>query len=74
MVVEPGSLSLWVSSSSESNQNESVECSSEAQDSMDYTSLISDPGNYDDGDQHELARPMVKKVAKSKSIVYRYRY
>ena len=61
------SLSLWVSSCSESNQNESVECSSEAQDSMDYTSLTSD-----DGDLHELAPPMVKKVAKSKSIVYRY--
>ena len=35
------SPSLWISSCSESNQNESVECSSEAQDSMDYTSLTS---------------------------------
>ena len=63
------SLSLWVSSCSESNQqNESVECSSEAQDSMDYTSLTSDlQVTSDDGDQHELAPPMVKKVAKSKS-------
>ena len=68
------SLSLWVSCCSESNQNESVECSSEALDSMDYTSLTSDlQVTSDDGDQHELAPPMVKKVAKSKSIVYRYR-
>ena len=67
------SLSLWVSSCSDSNQNESVECSFEAQDSMDYTSLTSDlQVTSDGGDQHELAPPMVKKVAKSKSIVYRY--
>ena len=67
------SLSLWVSSCSESNQNENVECSSEAQDSMDYSSLTSDlQVTSDDGDQHELAPPMVKKVAKSKSVVYRY--
>ena len=63
------SLSLWVSSCSESNQNVSVECSSEAQ---DYTSLTSDlQVTSDDGDQHELVPPMVKKVAKSKSIAYR---
>ena len=41
---------------------------------MDSTSLTSDlQVTSDDGDQHELAPPMVKKVAKSKSIVYRYR-
>ena len=69
------SLSLWVRSCSESNQNENVECSSEAQDSiiMNNSSLTSDlPLTSDDGDQHELAPPMVKKVAKSKSVVYRY--
>ena len=67
------SPSLWVSSCSESNRNENIECSSEAQDSMDYTSLTSDlQVTSDDGDQHELAPPMVKKVAKSKSIDYRY--
>ena len=65
------SISYWVSSCSESNQNESVECSSVAQDSMDYTSLTSDlQVTSDDGDQHELAPPMVKRVAKS--TVYRY--
>ena len=36
---------------------------------MDYTSLTSLQVTSDDGDQHELAPPMVKKVAKS--IVYR---
>ena len=35
------SLSLWVSSCSESNKNESIVCSSEAQASIDYTSLTS---------------------------------
>ena len=65
------SLSLWVSSCSESNQNESVESSPEPQDSMDYTSLTNDlQVTSDDGD-HDWAPPMVKKVAKSKSIVYR---
>ena len=41
---------------------------------MDYTSLTSDLQVTDDGDQHELAPSMVKKVAKSKSksIVCRY--
>ena len=39
---------------------------------MDYSSLTSDLKVTDDGDQHELAPPMVKKVAKSKSVVYRY--
>ena len=67
------SLSLWVRNCSEFNQNENVECSSEAQDSMDYSSLPSDlQVTSNDGDQHELAPPMVKKVAKSKSVVYRY--
>ena len=73
MVIAQRSLSLWVSSCSESKQNENVECSSEAQDSMDYSSFTSDlQVTSDDGDQHELAPPMVKKVAKSKSVVYRY--
>ena len=67
MVIAQRSQSLWVSSWSESNQNESVECSSEAQDSMDYTSLTDLQVTSDDGDQHELTPPMVKKVAKSKS-------
>ena len=67
------SLSLWISSCSESKQNENVECSSEAQDSRDYSSLTSDlQVTSDDDDQHEFAPPMVKKVAKSKSVVYRY--
>ena len=65
------SLSLWDSSCSESKQNECVECSSEAYDSMDYTSLTSDLHvTSDDGQRHELAPPVVKKVTKSKSIVY----
>ena len=63
MVMAQRSLSLWVSSCSESNQNENVECSSEAQDSMDYSSLTSNlQVTSDDGDQHELAPAMVKKV------------
>ena len=67
------SLFLWVRSCSEFNQNENVECSSEAPDSMDYSSLTSDlQVTSNDGDQHELAPPMVKKVAKSQSVVYRY--
>ena len=66
------SLSLWISSCSESKQNEDVECSSEAQDSRDYSSLTSDlQVTSDDDDQHEFAPPMVKKLAKSKSLVYR---